>query len=202
MGSKRSIYVHGSAIGCSSVAYTNAKSSATKVHVGRAGRPSSMRSAAIADALHQHHHYRAVRSRLHAAFHAPDRKRVGIHKSSTIATVTMKRAQSALSLWRGNACAESTRSRTSRAGYKMFDAARFAAESCVVALITAASRATGLTCAKKRTHSRVSSLVESPRKCAGIPTKTSATRRSVARKTSRVTVRSSLPAPAKRRSRR
>ncbi len=102
-----------------------------------------MRSAAIVDELHQHHHYRAVRSHLHAAFHAPDRKRVGIHKSSTIATVTMKRAQSALSLWRGNACAGNTRSRISHAGCKTFDAARFVAGSCAVALITAASRATG-----------------------------------------------------------
>jgi hypothetical protein len=163
---------------------------------------SSKRSTATAAAQSCSHHCPAARKHHLVDSHAHGQSCVGISKSRTTATKTMKPARNVLSSWRSDVCVANTLSKPSLAGCKTRDAVRSAARSFDVASITVVSPVIAAVNAKMRMARLAHSHVVSPRNFADTQTRIFAIHRSAAKRISHVRARSSSPVVVRLRSRR
>lgn len=200
--SKPSISAHDSAAACLSAVHTCVRNSATRARAALVVRPSSMRLVVAAVVQFCSHLYHAVPSHRLVGTLANVRRLADILKYLTTAIKMMRPVPNVRSLWRNGACAARRLSRINSAGCKTFAVVMSVATSFAVVRTSAANPAIDQENVKTRTVKLASRLAASPKRRAGTPTRTCAMLRSLARKRSHVKARSSLPATAKRRSRR
>lgn len=193
---------HDSAAACSSAVHTCVRNSATKAHAALVVKPFSTRSVAAVDVQFCSRLCHAVPNHRLADTLANARRLAGIRKYPTTAIKMMRPVPNARSLWRNDACAGRRPSRINSAGCKMFAVEMFVVTSFAVVRISVANPATDQESVKMRTVKLASRPAASRRRRAGIPMRTCAMLRSLARKRSHAKARFSSRATAKRRSRR
>jgi len=199
---KLNISAHDNVAACSSAVRTSVRNSATRARAVPAVKPSLTRSVAAVAVQFCTRLYHAVPSHLLADMPANVRKHVGTLKYPTTATKMMRPVPNVRSLWRNGACAGRRPSRINSAGCKMFAVAMSVGTNFVVVRTSVANPATDQENVKMRTVKPASNLAASPRRRAGIPTRTCAMLLSLARKRSHAKVRFLLRVTAKPRSRR
>jgi len=199
---KLSISAHGNAAVYSSAVLTYVRNSATRARAALVAKPSSTRSVAAVAVQFCTHLYHAVPSHRLADTPANVRKHVVTPRCPTTVIKMMRLAPNVRSLWRNGACVGRRPSRINSAGCKTSAVVMCVDTSCVAVHTSAANPAIDQENAKMRMAKRARNPAASPRRRAGIRTRTCAMHLSLARKRSHVKARSSLRATARRRSRR